>query len=183
MQQPKRATLTVRPPPVMADVFVAQGERRPHSVPASALASSDVLAQEADVQPSTAEPVTSGASPLPLDVRIQALSVERQTSDAERLGVLKSVDAKSPLTRHNEISLEDRHQMPGAKRQTSERDVPAFRRASKAMLGRKSSGPVRRTTVYFQVATATGLADHCARYDLEMSAVVDQAVREFLERN
>lgn len=173
MQQPKRATLAVRPPPATADMFVAQGDRRSSS--ASGFASSDVVEKHGEG--------SQLFSALPLDSRSQVLSVERQTSDIERLSVLKTVEAESQPTKQSKRSHDASRRASDARGQASEQEVPVFRRASKAMLGRKSSDPVRRTTVYFQITTAAGLAEHCSRHDLEMSAVVDRAVREFLERN
>jgi hypothetical protein len=62
-----------------------------------------------------------------------------------------------------------------------EDEVPTFRRASKAISKRKTKADRRRTTVYMQLDVARELAEYCGQHDTEMSEVVNQAVREFLE--
>jgi len=59
-------------------------------------------------------------------------------------------------------------------------DVPSFRRASRAVIERRTRPARRRTTVYLDVDVATELAQALARRDQELSDAVNGAIRGWL---
>jgi hypothetical protein len=59
-------------------------------------------------------------------------------------------------------------------------DVPSFRRASRAVIERRTRPARRRTTVYLDVDVATELALALAQRDQELSDAVNGAVRAWL---
>ena len=66
----------------------------------------------------------------------------------------------------------------GASRHT---DVPSFRRASRAVIERRTRAARRRTTIYLDVDVATELAMALAQRDQELSDAVNGAVRAWLD--
>ncbi len=60
-------------------------------------------------------------------------------------------------------------------------DVPSFRRASRAVIERRTRPARRRTTVYLDVDVATELALALARRDQELSDAVNGAIRTWLD--
>jgi hypothetical protein len=60
-------------------------------------------------------------------------------------------------------------------------DVPSFRRASRAVIERRTRPARRRTTVYLDVGVATELALALAQRDQELSDAVNGAVRAWLD--
>jgi hypothetical protein len=60
-------------------------------------------------------------------------------------------------------------------------DVPSFRRASRAVIERRTRPARRRTTVYLDVDVATELALALAQRDQELSDAVNGAVRAWLD--
>jgi predicted lipid-binding transport protein (Tim44 family) len=60
-------------------------------------------------------------------------------------------------------------------------DVPSFRRASRAIVERRTRPARRRTTVYLDVDVATELAQALAHRDQELSDAVNSAVRAWLD--
>lgn len=59
-------------------------------------------------------------------------------------------------------------------------DVPSFRRASRAVIERRTRPARRRTTVYLDVDVASELAQALARRDQELSDAVNGAIRSWL---
>jgi hypothetical protein len=66
----------------------------------------------------------------------------------------------------------------GASRHT---EVPSFRRASRAVIARRTRPARRRTTVYLDVDVANELALALAQRDQELSDAVNGAVRAWLD--
>jgi hypothetical protein len=60
-------------------------------------------------------------------------------------------------------------------------DVPSFRRASRAVIERRTRPARRRTTVYLDVNVASELALALAQRDQELSDAVNGAVRAWLD--
>jgi hypothetical protein len=60
-------------------------------------------------------------------------------------------------------------------------DVPSFRRASRAVIERRTRPARRRTTVYLDVEVAAELARALAQRDQELSDAVNGAVRSWLD--
>jgi hypothetical protein len=60
-------------------------------------------------------------------------------------------------------------------------DVPSFRRASRAVIERRTRPARRRTTVYLDVNVAAELALALAQRDQELSDAVNGAVRAWLD--
>jgi hypothetical protein len=60
-------------------------------------------------------------------------------------------------------------------------DVPSFRRASRAVIERRTRPARRRTTVYLDVDVATELAQALTQRDQELSDAVNGAVRAWLD--
>lgn len=60
-------------------------------------------------------------------------------------------------------------------------DVPSFRRASRAVIERRTRPARRRTTVYLDVDVAAELALALAQRDQELSDAVNGAVRAWLD--
>jgi hypothetical protein len=60
-------------------------------------------------------------------------------------------------------------------------DVPSFRRASRAVVERRTRPARRRTTVYLDVDVAAELAQALANRDQELSDAVNSAVRAWLD--
>ncbi len=60
-------------------------------------------------------------------------------------------------------------------------DVPSFRRASRAVIERRTRPARRRTTVYLDVDVAAELALALAHRDQELSDAVNGAVRAWLD--
>jgi len=60
-------------------------------------------------------------------------------------------------------------------------DVPSFRRASRAVIERRTRPARRRTTVYLDVDVAAKLAFTLAQRDQELSDAVNGAVRAWLD--
>jgi hypothetical protein len=60
-------------------------------------------------------------------------------------------------------------------------DVPTFRRASRAVIERRTRPARRRTTVYLDVDVAAELALALAHRDQELSDAVNGAIRTWLE--
>jgi hypothetical protein len=60
-------------------------------------------------------------------------------------------------------------------------DVPSFRRASRAVIERRTRPARRRTTVYLDVDVATELARALAQRDQELSDAVNGAIRAWLD--
>lgn len=60
-------------------------------------------------------------------------------------------------------------------------DVPSFRRASRAVIERRTRPARRRTTVYLDVDVAAALALALAQRDQELSDAVNGAVRAWLD--
>jgi hypothetical protein len=60
-------------------------------------------------------------------------------------------------------------------------DVPSFRRASRAVVERRTRPARRRTTVYLDVDVAAELAQALAQRDQELSDAVNSAVRAWLD--
>jgi hypothetical protein len=58
--------------------------------------------------------------------------------------------------------------------------APSFRRASRAVVPRRTRSPRRRTTIYFDVEVATDLSGWLAERDQELSDVVNMVVRDWL---
>lgn len=61
-------------------------------------------------------------------------------------------------------------------------DVPSFRRASRAVVERRTRPARRRTTVYLDVDVATELAQALTQRDQELSDAVNSAVRAWLDQ-
>lgn len=61
-------------------------------------------------------------------------------------------------------------------------DVPSFRRASRAVVERRTRPARRRTTVYLDVDVATELAQTLTQRDQELSDAVNSAVRAWLDQ-
>lgn len=83
---------------------------------------------------------------------------------------LRAVPAMEPLVAVGEPA--------GASRHT---DVPSFRRASRAVIARRTRPARRRTTVYLDVDVANELALALAQRDQELSDAVNGAVRAWLD--
>jgi hypothetical protein len=66
----------------------------------------------------------------------------------------------------------------GASRHTG---VPSFRRASRAVIERRTRPARRRTTVYLDVGVAAELAQALAQRDQELSDAVNGAIRTWLD--
>jgi hypothetical protein len=62
-------------------------------------------------------------------------------------------------------------------------DAPSFRRASRAVIERRTRPARRRTTIYLDVDVAAELAQALARRDQELSDAVNGAVRAWLDAN
>lgn len=62
-------------------------------------------------------------------------------------------------------------------------DAPSFRRASRAVVERRTRPARRRTTVYLDVDVASELAETLRARDQELSDAVNRAVRAWLEAN
>jgi hypothetical protein len=60
-------------------------------------------------------------------------------------------------------------------------DAPSFRRASRAIVERRTRSARRRTTVYFDLDVATQLAKVLADRDQDLSDAVNDVVRSWLE--
>lgn len=60
--------------------------------------------------------------------------------------------------------------------------TPSFRRASRAVVERRTRPARRRTTIYFDVDVATELAAVLTARDQELSDVVNDVVREWLAK-
>ena len=60
-------------------------------------------------------------------------------------------------------------------------DSPSFRRASRAIVERRTRAPRRRTTIYLEVDVATKLAQVLAERDQDVSDAVNAAVRVWLD--
>lgn len=58
--------------------------------------------------------------------------------------------------------------------------APSFRRASRAVVPRRTRSARRRTTIYFDVDVATDLSGLLAERDKELSDVVNGVVRDWL---
>jgi hypothetical protein len=61
-------------------------------------------------------------------------------------------------------------------------DVPSFRRASRAVVERRTRPARRRTTIYLDVDVATELAQALTDRDQELSDAVNSAVRAWLDQ-
>ena len=61
-------------------------------------------------------------------------------------------------------------------------EVPSFRRASRAVVERRTRPARRRTTVYLDVDVATELAQALTHRDQELSDAVNSAVRAWLDQ-
>jgi hypothetical protein len=59
-------------------------------------------------------------------------------------------------------------------------DAPSFRRASRAVVERRTRSARRRTTIYLDVDVATELAQTLTHRDQELSDAVNSAVRAWL---
>jgi hypothetical protein len=59
--------------------------------------------------------------------------------------------------------------------------VPSFRRASRAVIERRTRPARRRTTVYLDVGVAAELAQALAQRDQELSDAVNGAIRTWLD--
>jgi hypothetical protein len=60
-------------------------------------------------------------------------------------------------------------------------DAPSFRRASRAVVERRTRPARRRTTIYLDVDVAAELAQALTHRDQELSAAVNNAVRAWLD--
>jgi hypothetical protein len=69
----------------------------------------------------------------------------------------------------------------GAPGHTRRADVPSFRRASRAVIERRTRPARRRTTVYLDVDVAAELARALAQRDQELSDAVNGAIRTWLD--
>lgn len=58
--------------------------------------------------------------------------------------------------------------------------APSFRRASRAVVPRRTRSPRRRTTIYFDVDVASDLSGWLTERDQELSDVVNTIVRDWL---
>jgi hypothetical protein len=70
---------------------------------------------------------------------------------------------------------------PAAPGHTRRADVPSFRRASRAVIERRTRPARRRTTVYLDVDVAAELARALAQRDQELSDAVNGAIRTWLD--
>jgi hypothetical protein len=85
---------------------------------------------------------------------------------------LRAVPAMEPVTRA---------EPDNAPRHTRRIDVPSFRRASRAVIERRTRPARRRTTVYLDVNVAAELALALAQRDQELSDAVNGAIRAWLD--
>jgi hypothetical protein len=70
--------------------------------------------------------------------------------------------------------------VPDAQPSASITAAPTFRRASRAVVPRRTRSARRRTTIYFDVDVATDLSGLLAERDQELSDAVNAVVRDWL---
>jgi hypothetical protein len=85
----------------------------------------------------------------------------------------QAVAASSPVLR----TVTQREQV----NTVSAADSPSFQRASRAIAERKGRAPRRRTTIYFDVDVVTKLAAHLKGGNQQVSDVVNDVVRAWLD--
>jgi hypothetical protein len=110
------------------------------------------------------------ASPDAVAIFVSASESEPTLSGSGTAAPLRAVPAMEPVIAAIEPA--------GPSRKT---DVPSFRRASRAVIERRTRPARRRTTVYLDVDVAIKLALALAQRDQELSDAVNSAVRAWLD--
>jgi hypothetical protein len=118
-----------------------------------------------------------------------SLTLRKPAAAASPEAIAAFVDASEPQNNGPQIATANpplravpAPPSPANTRTLPRADVPTFRRASRAIIERRTKPSRRRTTVYLDVELAAQLAQVLADRDQELSDAVNDAVRNWLAR-